>query len=201
MRIGLVRYLIFAADALLATSHGSGEDTSTETSSPTATPDIPIVNVALTEPGERFPGQGKSHIASGEPHPAYNSVPATSGWHYGIPLALADWGVHEGMLTDEVLVHNLEHGGIGVHYNCPEGCDELASRLREVVSRVRSEGKKVLMSPYRGMDTRIALTAWTFMDSFDEFDEQRIMRFISAHESSLNAPEPLVRQWYRGQPS
>jgi hypothetical protein len=43
------------------------------------------------------------------------------------------------------------------------------------------------------MDTRIALTAWTFLDGFDDFDEARIMAFISAHESSPNAPEPFVR--------
>ena len=90
-------------------------------------------------------------------------------------------------------MHNLEHGGIGVHYSCPEGCDGLIARLREIVTRARSEGKKVLMSPYPGMDTRITLTAWTFMDRFDDFDEQRVTQFISAHESSLNAPEPFVR--------
>ena len=179
---------------LAASCGGGGEDTPTETPSPTATVEAAVtVTVVPTGPGQRIPEQGKAHIQAGDGHPAYNSVPATSGWHYGRPSAPADWGVHEEMLKDEVLVHNLEHGGIGVHYSCPAGCDDLVARLREVVSRTLSEGKKVLMSPYPGMDTRIALTAWTFMDRFDEFDEQRITQFISAHESSLNAPEPLVR--------
>ncbi len=156
-------------------------------------PGVRIVDAAPTGPGERIPDQGRDHVEPGEGHPAYNSVPGASGWHYGHPLAPADWGVYEEVLPDEVLMHNLEHGGIGVHYNCPEACQELVARLREIVTRARSEGKKVLMSPYRGMDTRIALTAWTFMDRFDEFDDQRIARFINAHESSLNAPEPFVR--------
>ena len=39
------------------------------------------------------------------------------------------------------------------------------------------------------MDTRIALTAWTFIDQFGEFDEDRIRDFVSSHESSPNAPE------------
>ena len=28
-----------------------------------------------------FPDQGHDHIAPGQPHPTYNSDPATSGWH------------------------------------------------------------------------------------------------------------------------
>jgi hypothetical protein len=92
-----------------------------------------------------------------------------------------------------VLVHNLEHGGIGVHYNCPEGCPELVEQLSEVVNRATGEGLKVIMSPYPGMDFRIALTAWNFLDKFDDFDRDRINKFISAHESSPNAPEPLGR--------
>jgi len=48
------------------------------------------------------------------------------------------------------------------------------------------------MSPYSGMDTAIALTAWTFLDQFDVFDEERVSAFISSHESSPNAPEATV---------
>jgi hypothetical protein len=31
------------------------------------------------------------------------------------------------------------------------------------------------------MTTRIALTAWTRLDGFEEFDEKRIVRFIDAY--------------------
>ena len=48
------------------------------------------------------------------------------------------------------------------------------------------------MSPYPDMGTRIALTAWTFIDKFDLFDEARISEFIGSHESSPNAPEANV---------
>jgi hypothetical protein len=92
-----------------------------------------------------------------------------------------------------VLVHNLEHGGIGVHYNCPNGCEDLVRQLAAIVNQSVNDGKKVIMSPYPGMDTAVALTAWTFIDSLDEFDERRVRDFISAHESSSNAPEPFVR--------
>ena len=131
-----------------------------------------------------------NHIVPDEPHPPYNSKPASSGWHYG---GTSSWGIHDEAIADENLVHNLEHGGIRVHYNCPEGCDELVNQLAAVVNRALDGDLKVLMSPYPDMDTTIALTAWTFIDKFNEFDEKRVLDFISAHESSPNSPEPNAR--------
>ena len=156
-------------------------------------PDTPIVDVAPNGPGRRVPDQGREHVELGQRHPDHNSLPATSGWHFGQPYGPADWGIYEEALPDEVLLHNLEHGGVGVQYDCPAGCDELVAKLRGFVARVVNEGAKVIMSPYPGLDARIALTAWTFLEEFDDFDEARITAFISAHESSLNAPEPFVR--------
>jgi hypothetical protein len=139
-------------------------------------------------PGLRMGDQGTTHIFVGESHPPYNSAPATSGWHYAEPDAPARWGVHESALPNEVLLHNLEHGGVGIFYNCPEGCDDLVGRLSAIVKSAR----KVVMSPYPEMDTTIALAAWTFIDQFDEFDEERIEAFISAHVESANSPEPFA---------
>ena len=144
-------------------------------------------------PGLRMSDQGQFHIELGQDHPAYNSAPATSGWHYEQPLAPVRWGVHDGIVADEYRIHNLEHGGVGVHYNCPEGCPELVERLAEIVNRAAGGGLKVMMSPYPDMQSTIALTAWTFIDQFEVFDEQRIKDFIDAHESSPNAPEYTAR--------
>ena len=114
-------------------------------------------------------------------------MPATSGWHYPVPIAPAPWGGYAEPLPDEVLVHNLEHGGIGVHYNCPSGCADL---VEDIVAAIQSQQRtKIVLSPYPAMPTRIALTAWNYLDAFDEFDRERITAFIAAHESSPNAPE------------
>ena len=51
----------------------------------------------------------------------------------------------------------------------------------------------MVLAPYPDMPTRLALTAWTFLDAFEEFDEGRIVDFIETHESSPNAPENLAR--------
>ena len=43
------------------------------------------------------------------------------------------------------------------------------------------------------MDATIALRAWTFLDKFDEFDEERILAFVDAHMGSPNAPEAFAQ--------
>ena len=160
--------------------------------------DVPVVIEApqigdvQSTPGVRTEDRGGAHIAPGDSFPPYATVPATSGPHYDRPLAPAPWGVHDEVLLDEVLVHNLEHGGIGVHHNCPAGCEDLVARLAEIVTAAVDRGEKVIMSPYPGMSATIALTAWTFIDLFLEFDEERVLDFIGAHESSPIAPEYQV---------
>ena len=140
-------------------------------------------------PGQRIAELEPLHVLPGDDHPPYNSVPATSGPHFGQPLAPVRWGVYDSFLADEVLVHNLEHGYVNLHYDCPDGCAELVRQLTGIVDEATERVGKVLMSPYPDMETRIALTAWTFIDKFDEFDDARISDFIGSHESSPNAPE------------
>ena len=130
---------------------------------------------AANRPGEPVPDLGNMHIEEGTSSPIpYNSTPPTSGPHYG---SLARWGVHSEPIPDELVVHNLEDGGVGLWYNCSDGCPELVSQLESVVEDYH-EG--VLLAPYPGMETRIALTAWTRLDQFNDFDQERIERFIRA---------------------
>ena len=131
---------------------------------------------AANQPGERIRDMGNLHIEEGEASPiAYNSTPPTSGPHYG---SLAEWGVHSEPIPDELVVHNLEDGGVAIWYDCPDGCDDLVDQLESAVNSYR-EG--VLLAPYPGMGSQIALTAWTRIDKFDEFDERRVTRFINAY--------------------
>lgn len=125
-------------------------------------------------PGERFPDLGNEHIqTASDRHAAYNSDPPTSGPH--LPY-IAPWGVHTRPIPLELQVHNLEDGGVMVQYNCT--CPELVEKLRGVVSRY---DKQVILAPYPGMNSRIALTAWTRRDRLEDFDERRIVRFIDSY--------------------
>jgi len=108
--------------------------------------------------------------------PPYLTDPPTSGAHTFNPTK---WGIHQEPIFKEYQVRNLEAGGVLVQYNCPQGCSELVAKLESIVKRF--EGKKVILAPYPDMDRRIALTAWGQLDKFDEFDEQRIVKFIEAN--------------------
>jgi hypothetical protein len=125
-------------------------------------------------PGSKMPDQGNLHIArEGDPHEPYNSDPPTSGPHLSY---LAPWGVHTRPIPPELQVHNLEDGGVLVQYNCE--CPDLVGKLQAIV---RKYDKFVILAPYPSMKTRIALTAWTRIDTMEDLDEKRVVRFIEAY--------------------
>src|SRR5262249_42015627 len=125
-------------------------------------------------PGVQFPDQGNLHVASPEtPHEQYNSDPPTSGSH--LPY-IAPWGVHTRPIVRELQVHNLEDGGVVVQYNCE--CPDLVAKLKAIVDKY---DRHVILAPYPGMKPKIALTAWTRLDTMDELDEGRVTRFIEAY--------------------
>jgi hypothetical protein len=125
-------------------------------------------------PGQQLPDQGNRHISTGTPLlEPYNSDPPTSGPH--LP-DLAPWGVHTRPIQRELQVHNLEDGGVLVQYSCE--CPELVERLARIV---RGYDKQVVLAPYPGMKAKIALTAWTRLETLEDFDEGRIVRFIKAY--------------------
>jgi hypothetical protein len=126
-----------------------------------------------TLPGRAVPQLGNEHIPTETtPHVPYNTDPPTSGPH--LPY-IAPWGIHTTPIVKELQVHNLEDGGVVVQYNCD--CPDLVASLGEIVKRY---DKFVILAPYPGMKSRIALTAWGRIDEFEELDERRIIRFIEA---------------------
>lgn len=66
-------------------------------------------------PGTAYQIQGREHITVGASHLPYNSNPPTSGPHYD---NAAPWGIYDHELPDEQLIHNLEHGGVWISYDC-----------------------------------------------------------------------------------
>lgn len=124
--------------------------------------------------GTAYPDQGRDHIVSGQPHLPYNSNPPTSGWHNPAP---APWGFYPNELPDEVLVHNLEHGGIWISYHDPNDT-EVADKLLALSKRFP---RKVIITLRQKNDSRIALAAWTWLLKLDHYDEKQIIDFINAH--------------------
>src|SRR5258708_4159418 len=125
-------------------------------------------------PGVPAPDQGNVHIqTAASPHEPYNTDPPTSGPH--LPY-IAPWGIHTRPIPRELQVHNLEDGGVVVQYACD--CPDVVAKLRDIVAKY---DRNVILAPYPGMKSRIALTAWTRIDTMDQLDEGRVRRFIDAY--------------------
>jgi hypothetical protein len=132
-------------------------------------------------PGQKLADLGNLHVQTvNDPHVPYNSTPPTSGPH--LPY-IAPWGVHTTPIVNELQVHNLEDGGVMVQYNCE--CPELAEKLAGIVRRY---DRYVVLAPYPTMKSRIALTAWSRLETLDEFDAARIERFIKAYRGIDHHP-------------
>ena len=126
-------------------------------------------------PGTKMADQGNLHIATEQsPHEPYNSDPPTSGPH--LPY-IAPLGVHTRPIPRELQVHNLEDGGVVVQYNCD--CPDVIAKLRDIVNK---HDHFVILAPYPDMNSKIALTAWTRIDTMDQLDEARVRRFIDAYK-------------------
>ncbi len=129
-------------------------------------------------PGRALPDQGHQIIAPGQPHPPYNSTPPTSGWHYAIP---AEWGLHDTPIPDEVQLRNLAAGGVLIQYP-PTLAPEILETLRNFVIDLRKDPKycRLILAPYAALDHALVLSAWNRLDELENFDKERIMRFIEA---------------------
>lgn len=134
------------------------------------------------ELGQTFPNQGQEHIAAGAEHPAYNSFPATSGWHVEQPQP---WGTFVYEVAPESLVHNLEHGGVVIQYH--------PSRLKGDIGVLEAIQKrypnKTVVAPNARLKVPLALTAWRRLDTLDTLDEAKIVDFIERYKN--RAPERL----------
>lgn len=151
------------------------------------------------KPGRAVETLGNEHVPSpSTPHVPYNTAPPTSGPHL---QWVAKWGVHKTPIIRELQVHNLEDGGVIIQYKCEQPCPELVSKLEALAATyrdkadaerkaskvpstsdrpVRSKYDHLIVAPYPDMESQIALTAWGRIDTFNGYDEARIVRFIEA---------------------
>jgi len=136
---------------------------------------------------DTFPNQGQLHIEIGAKHEAYNSNPPTSGPHYVQPLP---WGVYDKPATDESTVHNLEHGGIVIQYDCTGNCTEVINQLTNYARRYKPEVfTGILLAPRSNLPdgAKIAVTAWQKRLLLKSLDTTKINEFIAANFNK--APE------------
>jgi len=135
-------------------------------------------------PGEEFPSQGNAHLAdASSPHDAYNSNPATSGPHLPpVPRP----GIYTTPLVPEGFGHYMEHGGVWLVYNCPDGCPEDLEILKQITNNAIDNNRPVALAPYNLMDEKIAVVAWQWLLKMNELDRTKINEFINRHACRYN---------------
>jgi len=125
-------------------------------------------------PGRAIEVLDSPHISPAQaPYVHYNSMPPTSGPHYAFTIAT---GVYTSPVPDGLTVHALEHGHVVIQY-APGATRDVV----DVLSRIaRRYGADVVLAPYPGLTTGIALTAWGRLELLDRPDETRMSSFVEA---------------------
>lgn len=122
------------------------------------------------------------HLQPTDPTPKYNSVPPTSGLH--LPTT-APWGAVDQTIDEETLVHNLEHGGVIIHYK-----DISDSDIAKIQDYVASTSDGVISQPNDKIDNPIALASWTRLQTCSKVSIRVIKAFVKARCN--HGPENLT---------
>jgi hypothetical protein len=111
--------------------------------------------------------------------------PPTSGEHYPIWAA---YRAFDKPVPRGFYVHDMEHGGIVIAYNCPLGCDDEVARLETWLAARPADPTctapvhaRVVVTPDPLLDVRFAAVAWGFSLKGDCFDLDALGPFIDAH--------------------
>lgn len=132
--------------------------------------------------GVQVPDEGRNHVSEGSAI-VYRQNPPASGPHYPEPKP---WGVYTDTVAPGYWVHNLEHGGVVLLYDCPNGCPSVVDQLRQAFTSLPKDKYnevKLLATPYSGLPNHAQAMAvsWDFQKSYATFDLQKFEVFYNAH--------------------
>ena len=156
---------------------------------------LPFQTVSGTV-GQAVADEGRNHVDPSTA-PTYKFYPPASGPHFSVQgVAPVPWQTID-TLQEGQYIHNLEHGGIAILYDCPSGadCTTLKNALENYVRNLAPVEPtyheiKVVLTPYsRGMQKKVALVAWDYIEFLDSYDQAEITRF---YENYVNhGPEQI----------
>jgi hypothetical protein len=131
--------------------------------------------------GEQVADMGNPHIQSEtDQHVPYNSNPPTSGPHTGGNIG--PWGVTTQPIPDEITIHNLEHGGVLIHYR--QDVDQATlDQLTTLTRQLQQQSPCVLLLPRAvdKLDVPVAVTAWNWLLKQPTVDTNQIQSFFRQH--------------------
>lgn len=125
---------------------------------------------------QEFPIASRTHIDQGKTASDYNSNPPTSGQHWPGPAAK---GIYEKSLSDEQIVHNLEHGFVWISYK-PDTPSETIQALKDIVNE---DDWKLILEPREKNESQISTVAWGRLLNMDQVDASKIKEFIKAYRN------------------
>ncbi len=96
-----------------------------------------------------------SDVKTVEQKVEWNSNPPTSGPHYG---QWALWGAYDRPVPLTMSTHNLEHGGIVMHY----GPDVPPAEVEKLRDFYRDDPNGMLLSPLPSAGDKIVVSAWYY---------------------------------------
>jgi len=123
---------------------------------------------------ERPGNAGRKHIERGEAARGYTSEPPTSGPHF---TTTAGEGVSEAPVEQQLLIHNLEHGGVVVHH---KGLPE--AELTSLTEQIKDHDGKVLLVPNDELESPgVAYAAWQRLQTCDGYDGDVLSTFLKLY--------------------
>jgi hypothetical protein len=141
---------------------------------------------ATTTIGQQSPDLGHAHLQPGQPRPAYNSDPPTSGPHIPEPVLL-----DRNVLNNDQLLEALEVGDVVIMYGTgrpPPGLNALARSEGGTFTPALAAAGQAVVLARRAATTGLIALSWT-----------RTLRVRTATDPLLRQ---FVRRWLgRGAPS
>jgi hypothetical protein len=115
----------------------------------------------------------------------YLSNPPTGGPHYP---RWANYQTYEEPVPLGYLVHGMEHGGVLLGYNCPNGCDAEVTKMQAFIDALADDPLcpmsvrvRLTLAPMPSLDVPFAVAAWGHMLKAQCFDETRVTKFVEDH--------------------
>lgn len=134
---------------------------------------------------EQLPSEPGTHMPVGADI-EWSSNPPVIGAHFPV---WAGWDRHYPQLDRGYYVHNLEHGGIVLLYNCPNGCPDVVQDLIGVVAATAKDDScdipitnrmLVVSDPLMPAEVQVAAVAWGQKYTASCFDPY-VTTFVRAH--------------------
>ena len=134
------------------------------------------VSGAGAGPGQGFADLGHAALRPGQPRPAYDSSPPTSGAH--VPRAVTRAGAP---LSDDQLLSALEAGDVVIVYGAsrpPAGLEQFARSVAPPFSaELAATGDAVILAPRPGTTGILAL-AWTHLLRVQGASDPALRQFV-----------------------